>query len=134
MLERHAEIIAVKATPSSADGGSIYNSYNGIQWACENGANVVSMSYGSANESESIQNLINNYPEVIFIAAAGNDNVSTIFYPAGYQNVIAVGSVDGNDLKSSFSNYNAGLLPWVDIASPGGYTFGGLLKLQFIHG
>ena len=127
-LGGNTEIIAVKATPSSADGGSIYNSYNGIQWACENGANVVSMSYGSANESGSIQNLINNYPEVIFIAAAGNDNVSTIFYPAGYQNVIAVGSVDGNDLKSSFSNYNAGLFPWVDIASPGGYTFGGLLS------
>jgi len=127
-LGGNTEIIAVKATPSSADGGSIYNSYNGIQWACENGANVISMSYGSTNDSESIQNLINNYPEVIFIAAAGNDNVSTIFYPAGYQNVIAVGSVDGNDLKSSFSNYNAGLFPWVDIASPGGYTFGGLLS------
>ena len=39
-LGGNAEIIAVKATPSSADGGSIYNSYNGIQWACENGANV----------------------------------------------------------------------------------------------
>ena len=127
-LGGNAEIIAVKATPSSADGGSIYNSYNGIQWACENGANVVSMSYGSANESASIQNLINNYPEVIFIAAAGNDNVNTIFYPAGYQNVIGVGSVDGNDLKSSFSNYNAGLVAWVDIAAPGGYTFGGLLS------
>ena len=130
-LGGNAEIIAVKATPSSADGGSIYNSYNGIQWACENGANVVSMSYGSANQSEAIQNLIYNYPDVIFIAAAGNDNVSTIFYPAGYQNVIGVGSVDGNDLKSSFSNYNAGLFAWVDIASPGGYTFGGLLSTVY---
>ena len=130
-LGGNAEIIAVKATPSSSNGASIYNSYNGIQWACENGANVVSMSYGSANESQSIQNLINNYPEVIFVAAAGNDNVSTIFYPAGYQNVIGVGSVDGNDLKSSFSNYNAGLIAWVDIASPGGYTFGGLLSTVY---
>ena len=108
-LGGNAEIIAVKGTPDSADGNSVYNLYAGIQWACENGANVVSMSYGSANQSEAIQNLINNYPDVIFIAAAGNDNVSTIFYPAGYQNVIGVGSVDGNDLKSSFSNYNAGL-------------------------
>ena len=130
-LGGNAEIIAVKASPDSSDGGSIYNSYNGIQWACENGANVVSMSYGSANQSESIQNLINNYPEVIFVAAAGNDNVSTIFYPAGYENVIGVGSVDGNDLKSSFSNFNAGLFTWVDIASPGGYTFGGLLSTVY---
>ena len=130
-LGGNAEIIAVKATPDSGDGGLIYNSYNGIQWACENGANVVSMSYGSANESSSIQNLISSYPDIIFIAAAGNDNVSTIFYPAGYQNVIGVGSVDGNDLRSSFSNYNAGLFAWVDIASPGGYTFGGLTSTVY---
>ena len=36
-----------------------------------------------------------------------------------------------NDLKSSFSNYNAGLFAWVDIASPGGYTFSGLLSTVY---
>ena len=54
-----------------------------------------------------------------------------LFRSAGYENVIAVGSVDGNDLKSSFSNYNAGIFDWVDIASPGGFSFGGLLSTVY---
>ena len=44
-----------------------------VQWACENGANIVSMSYGSENSSNALQELINSYPEVVFLAAAGND-------------------------------------------------------------
>ena len=130
-LGGNAEIIAVKVSPDSSDGNAAYNTYDGVQWACENGANIVSMSLGSGNQSESAQNLINSYPDIIFIAAAGNDNTSTIMYPAGYENVIAVGSVDGNDLKSSFSNYNAGIFDWVDIASPGGFSFGGLLSTVY---
>jgi len=51
--------------------------------------------------------LINSYPEVVFLAAAGNDNNSNVNYPAGYNNVIGVGSVDFNDNRSSFSNYNS---------------------------
>ena len=125
-LGGHAELIAVKATGDSQNPGFTYNGYAGVQWACENGANVVSMSYGSENSSTAMQQLILNYPEVIFIAAAGNDNSSTLNYPAAYNNVIGVGSVDSTDLKSSFSNYNSGFPLWVDIASPGGYSFGGL--------
>ena len=127
-LGGNAEIISVKASPDSSDGNGIYNLYAGFQWACENGANVINLSLGTYNESSSLQNLINNYPEVIFVAAAGNDNLSTQSYPAGYENVIGVGSVDSNDTKSSFSNYNAGVLSWVDVAAPGGASFGGLLS------
>ena len=130
-LGGNAEIIAVKVSPDSSDGNAAYNTYDGVQWACENGANIVSMSLGSGNQSQSAQNLINSYPDIIFIAAAGNDNTSTIMYPAGYENVIAVGSVDANDLKSSFSNYNVGIFSWVDIASPGGFSFGGLLSTVY---
>ena len=85
------------------------------------------MSYGSENSSNSMQELINSYPEVVFIAAAGNDSSSTENFPAAYTNVIGVGSVDSNDLRSSFSNYNTGF-PWIDIAAPGGYSYGGLLS------
>ena len=78
-------------------------------------------------ESSAQQDLINAYNEVVFVAAAGNDGNTTQFYPAAYMNVIGVGSVDANDQRSSFSNYNSGF-PWVDIASPGGYSYGGLLS------
>ena len=88
------------------------------------------MSYGSENSSNALQELINAYPEIVFLAAAGNDGSSTQNYPAAYQNVIGVGSVDSNDQRSSFSNYNIGF-PWVDIAAPGGYSYGGLLSTVY---
>ena len=129
-LGGNTELIIVKATGDNQNPSSIYNSYAGVQWACENGANVISMSYGSENSSNALQELINAYPEIVFLAAAGNDGSSTQNYPAAYQNVIGVGSVDSNDQRSSFSNYNVGF-PWVDIAAPGGYSYGGLLSTVY---
>ena len=129
-LGGNAELIIVKATGDNQNPSSIYNSYAGVQWACENGANVISMSYGSENSSNALQELINAYPEIVFLAAAGNDGTSTQNFPAAYQNVIGVGSVDSNDQRSSFSNYNVGF-PWVDIAAPGGYSYGGLLSTVY---
>lgn len=129
-LGGNVELIAVKTTPNSATSDNIWYDYEGIQWACENGANVVSMSFGGTTASAATQTLINSYPEVVFLASAGNDGNTTLNYPAAYNNVIGVGSVDGNDSRSSFSNYN-GSTPFVDIASPGGFTNGGLLSTVY---
>jgi PKD repeat protein len=132
-LGGNVELIGVKATPNSGSSGSVYNSYDGVQWACNNGANVVSMSFGSSSSSASFQNLINAYPNVVFIAAAGNDNNTVVNYPGAYNNVICVGSVDANDSRSFFSSYN-GSTQFVDIASPGGYSNGGLLSTVYTSG
>ena len=132
-LGGNSELIAVKATGDSQNPDLTYNGYAGVQWACENGANVVSMSYGSENSMNAMQELINSYPEIVFVGAAGNDNTSTPFYPAAYTNVIGVGSVDSDDTKSSFSNYNTGFPSWVDIASPGGFSYGGLLSTVYTN-
>lgn len=51
----------------------------------------------------------------VVIFAAGNDNIP-YGIPASYDAVIAVGSIDSNGRKSSFSNYG----DWVDICAPGG--------------
>ena len=126
-LGGNVELIGVKATPSTANSSSIWYSYSAVQWACENGAHVVSMSYGGSSSDASMQTLINAYPEVVFLAAAGNSGNTQVQYPAGYNGVIGVGSVDANDSRSSFSNYNGGTT-FVDIASPGGFSFGGLLS------
>ena len=130
-LGGNVELIGVKCTPNSAtSSGSVWYGYAGVQWACENGAHVVSMSFGGTSPSQAFQNLINAYPNVVFLAAAGNSNVTTLHYPGAYNNVICVGSVDANDLRSSFSNYN-GATPYVDIAAPGGYSNGGLLSTVY---
>jgi subtilisin family serine protease/photosystem II stability/assembly factor-like uncharacterized protein len=127
-LGGNAEIIAVKASLDSSDGNSVQQTYNGVIWACENGANIVNMSLGGNYFSNSIQGIFNGYQDVVFIAAAGNDNASERMYPAAYDNVIAVGSVDNSGLKSSFSNYNDTNDPWVDISAPGGFSFNGLVS------
>lgn len=124
------ELIGVKCTPNSGTSGSVYYGYEGMQWACENGANVISMSWGGGGYGQSEQDLINSYPTITFFAAAGNDGVSTEMYPGAYDNVICVGSVDSDDSRSSFSNYN-GSTTWVDIASPGGYSNSGLMSTVY---
>ena len=132
-LGGNVELIGVKTTPNSGTAGSIYYSYDGVLWACQNGANVVSMSFGGPTSSSSFQTLINAYPNIVFIAAAGNDNSTALNYPGAYNNVICVGSVDANDSRSFFSNYNGGT-PYVDIASPGGFSNGGLLSTVYTAG
>lgn len=133
-LGGNVELIGVKATPNSAtSSGSIWYGYAGVQWACQNGANVVSMSFGGASYSASFQSLVNSYPNIVFLAAAGNDGNTTPQYPGAYNNVICVGSVNSNDSRSSFSNYN-GTTPFVDIASPGGYSNGGLISTVYTSG
>lgn len=132
-LGGNVELIGIKATPNAGTSGSVYYSYDGVQWACQNGANVVSMSFGSSSSSGSMQALINSYPSVVFLAAAGNDGNTVLNYPGAYNNVICVGSVDGNDSRSFFSSYNGGT-SFVDICSPGGYTSGGLLSTVYTAG
>lgn len=59
---------------------------------------------------------------VRIIAAAGNQNVSTPFYPAAYEEVIAIGSYDTMGKKAWFSNYGNRvqyMVPGTDIPVPG---------------
>ncbi|MGM0480032.1 MAG: S8 family serine peptidase [Bacteroidota bacterium] len=97
--------------------GSLTAAYDGIVYAANNGADVINMSWGGGGSSQYGQNVCNNAwnSGSILIAGAGNDNVSTQFYPAAYNNVVAVASTNQNDQKSSFSQYGS----WIDIAAPG---------------
>jgi subtilisin family serine protease len=52
---------------------------------------------------------------VVIVGGAGNDGVTTPFYPAALDHVIAVGAFDEEHKRASFSNYGSR----VDIAAPG---------------
>jgi len=110
----NVKIIPVKSSNSSQ---FISDAYAGVVWAYQNDADVINMSWGGSGFSQTGQNIINNAYSAgcVNVAAAGNDNVTTIFYPAGYNNVISVASTTTNDAKSGFSNYGT----WVDISAPG---------------
>lgn len=109
--------IKLMAVKSSNQVSLVTDGYDGIVYATINGANVINMSWGGSGSSTTAQNIItwSNAQGCLLIAAAGNDNVSSIFYPAGYTEVIAVASTTTNDAKSSFSNYGS----WIDVSSPG---------------
>jgi hypothetical protein len=110
----NTKIIPVKSSNSAT---SISHGYEGVTWAANNGARVINMSWGGTFGGSTGANVVNAAfnSGVTLIAAAGNDNVSTVFYPAGYNNVISVASTTTNDAKSGFSNFGN----WIDISSPG---------------
>ena len=93
----------------------------GIEWAINNGADIISMSLGGGNyegycDEDSLANKSNWAVEqgVVVIAASGNDN-SWVSSPACASNVISVGAVDKNDVRASWSNYGEAL----DFMAPG---------------
>jgi len=117
----NTSIIAVKSAANGNPDG-IYG-YPGIQWAANNGADVISMSWGGSGYSQTEQNTINTIHNmgIVLVGAAGNDNVSTAHYPSAYNHVISVASTNSDDAKSDFSNYGT----TVDVCAPGGYGIPG---------
>lgn len=95
---------------------------DGILWAKNNEADVINMSFGSTGAPSTVESAVNSAWDagVVLVAAAGNNGSSAWFYPAHYDNVIAVAATDIYDNKSSFSNYGTSNDPWVDVAAPGG--------------
>lgn len=94
-----------------------------IYYAADNGAKVINMSYGAPFFSQLEQDAIDYAHDkgVVLFAAASNDGNATVYYPAGYDNVIGVGATDSFDKRwydsetGQGSNYNT----IVDISAPG---------------
>ena len=117
-----AKIMPVKFL---SDSGSGYTSdaIESIQYAVDNGAKVLSNSWGGGGYSQALSDAIQESSDAgcIFVAAAGNsatNNDSIPHYPSSYNvsNVIAVAATDNNDNLAYFSCYG---LNSVDIAAPG---------------
>ncbi len=106
---------------SDNNKGTLPYGPDGVTWAVANGANVLSMSYGSPIEiSETVKEVYHEAAKsAILIVAAGNSghkgNEKT--YPAAMPEVISVASVDIDGKLSYFSEYG----DWINIAAPGGY-------------
>ncbi len=111
-----------KIMPVKVGGGSLglvnlVVAVKGIEYAVDNGADVISMSFGSYDFSETLDYVLNYAHEqgVVVVASAGNGNTYQKSYPAAYDKVIAVAATDINDGRAEFSNYGN----WIDVAAPG---------------
>ena len=112
-------IIPIKCSPSvsSSEGASIPNAYDGIYYAMQVDAEIISMSFGSDTPSLTGESLISAASQmgIVLIAAAGNSATDTPHYPAAYQNVISVGATNSSDMITWFSNYGS----TIDVMAPG---------------
>lgn len=95
----------------------------GIDYAVENGADVISMSLGSAesigaydgNEAAAVARAVR--AGVTVLASAGNsgDELNDVNYPAAYPGVIAVAATQQGGTRADFSTVHS----YNDVAAPG---------------
>ncbi len=116
-------LIGVKCTPDNGNPGFVYNGYGGMQWAANNGAHVISSSWGGSGYSQTEQNLINtiNGMGVVVLGSRGNEASAQLRYPSCYNHVIGVAATDEDDVKAGFSSYGTG----TDVSAPGGTGISG---------
>lgn len=102
----------------ASNSGTDVDIVEGINWAVQNGAEVINLSLGGPAKSTILETAVNNAwnSGVVVVAAAGNDGKPTVNYPAGYPRVIAVGATDRNDARARYSNFGR----FVDVSAPGG--------------
>lgn len=119
VMEGVAYGVQVMPVKVLGDDGPGWDSWiaDGIIWAADNGADVINMSLGAPGYSAVEESAITyaRSKGVTVIAAAGNDNSSALYSPAGLTGVVAVAAVDETRTRASFSNYG----PAIDVAAPG---------------
>ncbi|MBI3414682.1 MAG: S8 family serine peptidase [Verrucomicrobia bacterium] len=89
----------------------------GIVAAINAGATVINLSLGGDGDTPFLHQLIQqaHAQGILFIGAAGNDPVTTPFYPAAYPEVIAVTAGDKQGNVAPYANRGA----FVDVLAPG---------------
>lgn len=113
--------------------GTFTDIADGIIWAADHGAHMISMSLGgmvpkSENPPSVLKNAIDyaNSNGCVIVASTGNnginlDEAEVYHYPSAHPEVLAVGAIDKNNRRPNFSNYGRQcdhvMAPGVDILS-----------------
>jgi subtilisin family serine protease len=105
--------------------GSVADEIEAIDYAIDNGANIINASYESNSPSNSERAAIDRARQagILFVAAAGNSGSNSIpNYPSSYNldNIIAVAASDQNDNLPPFTGFG---FTSVDVAAPGTNTY-----------
>jgi serine protease len=107
------------------DGGISYR-YDGIIYGAENGADIISNSWGALEYSLANHEVVSYAQQLgsIIVASAGNEYGIVEHYPSDYPGVVSVSSLSVDDTKASYSSFG----PATDISAPGGGWEGGILS------
>jgi len=114
-LASNCRLMPVRVTGNQ--GGTTESVAAGLVWAADHRADVANMSLGFYEESDTLQRAVAYAlsKNVVLVSTMGNDRQEKPRYPAAYPGVIAVGSTDAQDQRSSFSNYGS----WMSVSAPG---------------
>lgn len=91
---------------------------NGLKYAINNGADIISLSFGARQDLPEIRSIVREAynANIVLVAAAGNDKVdNSVNYPAKYEEVISVGAIDEYDRVADFCSKGYK----IDIYAPG---------------
>lgn len=102
----------------AGNGVAITHGYQGVIYAADMGCDVINCSWGSFGFTSFGQDAVNYATfnkSALVVAAGGNSGVDRMYYPAAYESVLGVVSVNSTDGKSNFSNYGN----WAGISAPG---------------
>jgi len=113
----NSELMAVKVLDRYGSG-TYQQVADGIMWASDHGARVISMSLGGGSPSSTLCGAVDYASSmgVTVVAAAGNDGMNSLSYPAACNNVISVGATRFDRTLAYYSNYGTNL----DLVAPGG--------------
>lgn len=101
-----------------ADGsGTAASIAEGIRYAADNGASVISMSFVLSGPDAGVESALAyaHSRGVLLVAAAGNSGADTPTYPASYPDVVSVAAVDPSGALYPWSARGS----WVTLAAPG---------------
>ncbi|HLA77386.1 MAG TPA: S8 family serine peptidase [Vicinamibacteria bacterium] len=104
--------------------GSYFDIAEGVDYAVnfsqggQKPVKVINLSLGGEESDRTLSDAINRAVAagITVVAAAGNEEVGKVAFPASLDKVIAVGAVDGRKLRASYSNWGSAL----DLMAPGG--------------
>ncbi len=104
-----ADLYAVKALDRYGSG-FVSDIIEGIAWATEHRMNIVNLSLGTTEKSETLRRAVRKAvaASTILVAASGNSGGTGspgVLYPAKFSEVVSVGSVDSDGKLSSYTSY-----------------------------
>ena len=110
------KLMAVKSG-SSGNSFKADDAANGIIYAADNGADIISMSWSFDWNPVVIENACAYAYGVgcLLVAAIGNHGSSSLRWPAAYSTVMAIGATDHNDTRCSWSAYGS----HINVVAPG---------------
>ena len=107
-------IMPIRVSEAANGGAAMSNLLEGVQWAAQNGAKVISTSYsGIGTEAIETTGQFVRSLDASMLWAAGNS--STNHSGWDFPNVMVVGASNQQDQRASFSSYGRG----VDLFAPG---------------